>query len=107
MTASAIQRASMSSATAAECDQTRQLACQKSSLSLEHLDEIVGKRPYARYLCKISADEKPYVAHRQTSSQRHLHEVRLVSCHDVSWKERNAITGASRCSLGRLAVGAK
>jgi hypothetical protein len=95
------------SAVAAQSGEPRQLACQQSPLALEHLDEIVGDRPYARYLCKISADEKPHIALRQTPSQRHLHEVRLMSRHDVSWKKRNAITGASRCSLGRLAVGAK
>ena len=47
------------------------------------------------------------IALRQTRAQRNLHEIRLMRRHHVSWKQRDAITGARRSSLRGLAVGAK
>jgi hypothetical protein len=79
---------------------------QEPSLASEYLSKIVGHRPHARNPRQVAADQQPQVALGQALSKQDLHQA-LITGHNEAWEERNAVPGACRSRLRRLATGPK
>jgi hypothetical protein len=57
-----------------------QLACQETPLPAKHVEEMIGHRPHAWDLRKVTADQKPHVALGQALSRQDLHEALIIGC---------------------------